>query len=240
MSKKVVVLSSGGLDSTTCVGIAVDKVGYENVSTVSIFYGQRHEKELQAAQKVANHYNVPHYEVDLSSVMQFSNCNLLAKNDDTIPNKSYAQQIEENGDGRVSTYVPFRNGLLLSAAASIADSLYPGEEVVIYYGAHADDTVGSAYADCSLEFAEAMSKAITLGTYGKIKVVGPLINMTKEEVVRTGLKLHVPYQLTWSCYHGGNNACGNCGTCIDRINAFKSNNAIDPIAYDKDPFEDMR
>lgn len=234
MSKKVVVLSSGGLDSTTCVGIAVDKVGYENVSTVSIFYGQRHEKELQAAQKVANHYNVPHYEVDLSSVMQFSNCNLLAKNDDTIPNKSYAQQIEENGEGRVSTYVPFRNGLLLSAAASIADSLYPGEEVVIYYGAHADDAAGEAYADCSPEFADAMNKAINIGTYRKITVEGPLVNMNKAEVVRTGLKLHVPYQLTWSCYHGGNKACGRCATCIDRLAAFKANEASDPIEYEEE------
>ena len=234
MSKKVVVLSSGGLDSTTCVGIAVDKVGYENVSTVSIFYGQRHEKELQAAQKVANHYNVPHYEVDLSSVMQFSNCNLLAKNADTIPNNSYAQQIEENGDGRVSTYVPFRNGLLLSAAASIADSLYPGEEVVIYYGAHADDAAGEAYADCSPEFADAMNKAINIGTYRKITVEGPLVNMNKAEVVKTGLKLHVPYQLTWSCYHGGNKACGRCGTCIDRLAAFKANGASDPIEYEEE------
>ena len=234
MSKKVVVLSSGGLASTTCVGIAVDKVGYENVSTVSIFYGQRHEKELQAAQKVANHYNVPHYEVDLSSVMQFSNCNLLAKNDDTIPNKSYAQQIEENGDGRVSTYVPFRNGLLLSAAASIADSLYPGEEVVIYYGAHADDAAGEAYADCSPEFADAMNKAINIGTYGKITVEGPLVNMNKSEVVKKGLKLHVPYLLTWSCYHGGNKACGRCGTCIDRLAAFKANGASDPIEYEEE------
>ena len=234
MSKKVVVLSSGGLDSTTCVGIAVDKVGYENVSTVSIFYGQRHEKELQAAQKVANHYNVPHYEVDLSSVMQFSNCNLLAKNADTIPNKSYAQQIEENGDGRVSTYVPFRNGLLLSAAASIADSLYPGEEVVIYYGAHADDAAGEAYADCSPEFADAMNKAINIGTYRKITVEGPLVNMNKAEVVKTGLKLHVPYQLSWRCYHGGNKACGRCGTCIDRLAAFKANGASDPIEYEEE------
>lgn len=234
MSKKVVVLSSGGLDSTTCVGIAVDKVGAENVSTVSIFYGQRHEKELQAAQMVANHYNVPHYEVDLSSVMQFSNCNLLAKNDDTIPNKSYAQQIEENGEGRVSTYVPFRNGLLLSAAASIADSLYPGEEVVIYYGAHADDAAGEAYADCSPEFADAMNKAINIGTYRKITVEGPLVNMNKAEVVKTGLKLHVPYLLTWSCYHGGNKACGRCGTCIDRLAAFKANGASDPIEYEEE------
>ena len=234
MSKKVVVLSSGGLDSTTCVGIAVDKVGYENVSTVSIFYGQRHEKELQAAQKVANHYNVPHYEVDLSSVMQFSNCNLLAKNDDTIPNKSYAQQIEENGEGRVSTYVPFRNGLLLSSVAAIAMSLLEDgkhDRAFIYLGAHADDAAGEAYADCSVQFTEAMNTAIQIGTYNKVSVRAPFVNMTKKDIVHLGLKYKVPYELTHSCYEGERPCCGTCGTCIDRINAFKANGAVDPVPY---------
>lgn len=240
MCRKIVVLSSGGLDSTTCVGIAVKEVGADNVSTVSISYGQRHIKELQAAKDVAAYYNVPHYEVDLSSALQFSNCNLLAKNEDTIPDRSYAEQIADNGIGRVSTYVPFRNGLLLSAAASIADSLYPGQEVSIYYGAHADDACGDAYADCSSEFVDAMNKAINIGTYHKINVVGPLVNMNKAGVVKVGLELGVPYKLTHSCYHGRDKSCGHCGTCIDRINAFRMNGVIDPIEYEEDPFKDMR
>lgn len=231
MSRKIVVLSSGGLDSTTCVGIAVKEVGAENVSTVSISYGQRHIKELKAAKDVAVYYNVPHYEVDLSSALQFSNCNLLAKNEDTIPDKSYAEQIAENGIGRVSSYVPFRNGLLLSAAASIADSLYPGEEVSIYYGAHADDACDEAYADCSPKFVDAMDKAINIGTYHKINVVGPLVNMNKAGVVKTGLELGVPYELTYSCYHGGEKQCGHCGTCIDRKHAFEANGIEDPVGY---------
>lgn len=234
MSRKIVVLSSGGLDSTTCVGIAVKEVGAENVSTVSISYGQRHIKELKAAKDVAVYYNVPHYEVDLSSALQFSNCNLLAKNEDTIPDKSYDDQIKENGEGRVSTFVPFRNGLLLAAAASVADSLYPGEEVSIYYGAHADDLCGSAYADCSPQFADAMDKAINIGTYGKIHVVGPLVNMNKAEVVKTGLELGVPYDRTWSCYRGGSKQCGHCGTCIDRKHAFEANGIEDPVGYEEE------
>lgn len=231
MSRKILVLSSGGLDSTTCVGLAVNEAGAENVSTVSIYYGQRHERELKAAREVAVYYNVRHYEVDLSAAFQFSNCNLLAKNDDTIPDKSYDDQIKENGEGRVSTFVPFRNGLMLSAAASIADSLYPGEEVSIYYGAHADDMCGSAYADCSPEFADAMDKAINIGTYGKIHVVGPLVNMNKAEVVKTGLELGVPYDRTWSCYRGGDKQCGHCGTCIDRKHAFEASGVEDPVGY---------
>lgn len=234
MSRKILVLSSGGLDSTTCVGLAVNEVGAENVSTVSIYYGQRHERELKAAREVAVYYNVRHYEVDLSAAFQFSDCNLLAKNDDTIPDKSYDDQIKENGEGRVSTFVPFRNGLLLSAAASIADSLYPGEEVSIYYGAHSDDMCGSAYADCSPEFADAMDKAINIGTYGKIHVVGPLVNMNKAEVVKTGLEIGVPYDRTWSCYRGGAKQCGHCGTCIDRKHAFEANGIEDPVGYEEE------
>lgn len=230
---KAVVLSSGGLDSTTCLGIAVDQFGADNVVTLSVFYGQRHDKEIECAAAVADYYGVKHYEVDLSATMQFSDCNLLKKNEDTIPNKSYAQQMKDNGSGRVSTYVPFRNGLMLSAAATVADSLFPNQRVYIFYGAHADDAAGEAYADCSPEFAEKMSEAIKVGTYGNITIAAPLIYKTKAEVVTEGLKLRVPYELTWSCYHGGNKQCGVCGTCIDRKAAFEANGVEDPQGYEE-------
>lgn len=233
MSKKVMVLNSGGVDSTTCVGVAVDKYGKENVVTASLFYGQKHSKELECAKKIAEHYGVKHIEKDISTVMEYSNCSLLSQSTDDIVRKSYAEQIEENGEGRVSTYVPFRNGLLLSIATAIADSLFPGEEVDIYYGAHADDAAGNAYADCSTEFVNAINNAINIGTYGKINVVAPFVNMNKSQVVATGLKLNVPYELTWSCYVGGDKACGTCGTCIDRKEAFRLNGVEDPIEYEK-------
>lgn len=229
---KALVLSSGGVDSTTCVGIAIDKYGKENVSTLSVFYGQKHDKELECARKVAQHYDVKHYEVDLSAVMQFSNCPLLKRSTEEIVHESYVQQIEKNGEGMVSTYVPFRNGLLLSSITALAVSLYPHENVEVYYGAHADDAAGSAYADCSQEFAEAMDRAINIGTYNRVHVVAPLVKLTKADVVRWGLQLNVPYELTWSCYEGGTKACGKCGTCIDRLNAFKACNAVDPVAYE--------
>lgn len=232
MAKKALVLNSGGCDSTTCVGLAVEKFGKENVATLSAYYGQKHEKELECAKKVAEHYDVEHYEVNLTSVMQFSNCSLLASSTEEIKHKSYAEQIAEDGEGMVATYVPFRNGLLLSSIAALAQSLYPKEEVDVYYGAHADDAAGQAYADCSPEFFEAINKAINIGTYNKVTVVAPLINMNKAEVVKTGLAINVPYELTWSCYEGGEKACGTCGTCIDRINAFKANGVEDPIEYE--------
>ena len=225
---KALVLSSGGVDSTTCIGIAIDKLGKENVSTVSIFYGQKHKKELIQAQKIADYYGVLHYELDLSNILRFSNCSLLEQSTEEIKHKSYAQQIKEDGEGMVSTYVPFRNGLMLSSVASLAASIYEKEEVEIYIGAHADDAAGNAYADCSEPFMEAMGEAIKIGTYDKVTLVTPLVNLNKAQVVEEGLKLKVPYELTWSCYEGGERPCGTCGTCIDRANAFKANKVKDP------------
>lgn len=225
---KAIVLSSGGVDSTTCVSLAVQEHGADNVVTVSVFYGQKHSKELECARKVAEYYKVKHYEIDLSEVMKYSNCSLLEHSTEKIVHASYAEQIAKNGEGMVPTYVPFRNGLMLSAMAALAMSIYPGESTNIYLGAHADDAAGNAYADCSQDFVDAMCKAINIGTYGNVKVVAPFASKTKADVVATGLRLGTPYELTWSCYEGGDKPCGKCGTCIDRANAFKKNNAVDP------------
>lgn len=232
---KALVLNSGGVDSTTCVALAIEKYGKENVVTATLYYGQRHDKELLCAKKVAEHYGVRHIEEDISCVMKYAGdvCSLMKDSKTEIPDKSYAEQIAENGEGRVGTYVPFRNGLLLSIATAYADSLFPNQDAVVVYGAHADDAAGQAYADCSPEFADAMDKAISLGTYGRIHVWRPLINLNKAGVVAEGLRLKVPYELTWSCYKGGEKACGICGTCVDRLEAFRANGVEDPIAYEK-------
>ena len=240
---KAMVLNSGGCDSSTLVGMAVEKYGRENVITASLFYNQKHDKELQCAAKIAEHYGVRHIEEDISCVMKYAGdvCSLIKGSKDELIDKSYADQIAENGEGRVGSYVPFRNGLFLSIAAAYADSLFPGEPAEIWYGAHSDDAAGQAYADCSEEFAAAMDQAISIGTYGNIHVVRPLINMNKAQVVAEGLKIKVPYELTWSCYHGREKACAVCGTCRDRVEAFRANDAIDPIEYEgEDPFADMR
>ena len=230
---KALVLSSGGVDSTTCLGIAVNKLGKDNVITASLYYGQKHDKELECARKIAEYYGVRHIEEDISNIMRYaSNVCTLVKGGEDIEHKSYAEQIKENGEGRVATYVPFRNGLLLAIATAYADSLFPNEKVEIYYGAHADDATGNAYADCSPEFAEAMDKAINIGTYNKITINRPLININKAEVVKIGLELGVPYYLTWSCYEGKEKQCGKCGTCIDRREAFRKNGVEDPVEYE--------
>ena len=228
--KKALVLSSGGVDSTTCVSLAIKELGPENVTTVSVFYGQKHSKELECAEKIAKFYGVNHRVIDLSGthIMDDSNCPLLASSTEDIPEQSYAEQIENNGEGMVTTYVPFRNGLMLSAVASLAMSLYPDDEVDIYLGAHADDAAGNAYADCSVEFTNAIDRAINIGTYGKVQLKAPLVRLNKAGVVKKGLELGTPYNLTWSCYKGGEKPCGKCGTCIDRANAFAANGISDP------------
>lgn len=224
---KAIVLSSGGVDSTTCVAWAIEQYGRENVSTVSIYYGQKHKKELECAAKVASYYGLAHYDFDLQQIMRYSNCPLLASSTEAIEHKSYEAQIRENGEGMVATYVPFRNGLMLSVVASLATSIST-EPTQICIGAHADDAAGNAYADCSEEFIAAMDKAINIGTYDKLHVVAPFAGSNKAEVVRQGLALKVPYELTWSCYEGGEKPCGTCATCIDRARAFAANGIKDP------------
>lgn len=228
MSKKALVLNSGGVDSTTCLSVAINELGLDNVSTISVFYGQKHNKELECAKKIADYYGVKHYELDLSAIFKYSNCSLLSQSTEEIIHESYAEQIAKDGEGMVRTYVPFRNGLMLSAVATLAVSIYPDDMVDIYLGAHADDSAGRAYADCSEEFTNAIGQAINIGTYEKVNLRAPLVNLSKAEVVREGLKLGTPYELTWSCYEGGETPCGTCGTCIDRAIAFKLNNISDP------------
>lgn len=226
---KAIVLSSGGVDSTTCLALAVDRLGAENVAAVSIFYGQKHDKELACARQIAAYYKVPHYELNLANILKYSNSSLMQGSTDEISHKSYAEQIAEDGAGIVSTYVPFRNGLMMSAVAALGMSLFPEEEVEIYLGAHADDAAGNVYADCSEAFIAAMGQAINIGTYEKVKVVAPFADKNKAQLVGVGLGLKVPYELTWSCYEGGDTPCGTCGTCIDRIKAFELNGTTDPL-----------
>lgn len=222
---KAIVLSSGGVDSTTCLAVAIDKYGSENVISLSVYYGQKHNKELEAARAVTEYYRVRHIELDLKPIFEDSKCSLLMQNESEIPKESYAEQLNKTKGKPVSTYVPFRNGLFLSVAASIAISNGCGE---IYYGAHADDSAGNAYPDCSDEFTNAMSEAINLGSGCGLTIKAPFVNCNKAQVVKRGLELNVPYGLTWSCYEGGDKPCGRCGTCIDRQKAFEANGVKDP------------
>lgn len=237
--KKALVLCSGGVDSTTLLAMAVNEYGAGNVYALSISYGQKHLREIEAAKAVAAYYGVEQRFLDLGAIFADSQCSLLSQSSQAVPHGTYAEQQAQASEGAstaslgpeaasetpVSTYVPFRNGLFLSAAASMALSL---ECSVVYYGAHHDDVAGNAYPDCSLEFVEAMNHAIVEGTGGELRLEAPFVEASKADIVRVGLELGVPYELTWSCYEGGEVPCGQCATCLDRAQAFAANNAEDP------------
>lgn len=222
---KAMVLFSGGVDSTTALGMAIEKYGKEEVIALSVSYGQKHTKEIEAAKKITEYYGLEHISLDLAKIFAYSDCSLLKHSEQEIPKESYAEQIAKTDGKPVTTYVPFRNGLFLASAASIA--LSKGCEV-IYYVAHSDDAAGSAYPDCSTEFNDAMNEAIYLGSGKQVRIEAPFVNWTKSEVVKEGLRLKVPYELTWSCYVGADTPCGMCGTCIDRAKAFEANGVKDP------------
>ena len=226
---KALVLFSGGLDSSVCLGLAVKEYGAEEVLALSVFYGQKHKKELEASEKVAAWYGVRRITLNLGEIFRGSDCTLLEGATEEIPHEEYAAQLEKTDGAPVNTYVPFRNGLFLSSAASVA--LSHGCEV-IYYGAHADDAAGSAYPDTSAEFNDAITRAIYLGSGKALRIVAPFIDQPKSRVVAVGAELGVPFRLTWSCYEGREKACGLCGTCRDRLRAFRENGLEDPVEYE--------
>jgi 7-cyano-7-deazaguanine synthase len=225
---RALVLFSGGLDSTTSLALAIKAYGKENVVALSISYGQKHIKEIEASNKIAAYYGVEHIYLDLSKIFEYSNCSLLSHSNEEIPKGDYKDQLEQKKV--LTTYVPYRNGLFLSSAAAIAISR---DCDVIYYGAHKDDSNNDAYPDCSPEFTNAINEAIYLGSGKKVKVIGPFVDMHKKDIVKVGTELNVPYELTWSCYEGHEKACGKCGTCIDRKKAFLDLGLKDPIEYEE-------
>lgn len=227
---KKVVLLSGGVDSTTCLALAVSRYGAGNVTALTFLYGQKHANEIENARKVAEHFSVKLVEAHVDSEIFQGSSSTLLKGNGEISHKSYAEIIAEDGEGTVDTYVPFRNGLMLSQAAALAYSLEADE---VWYGAHSDDAAGSAYPDCTPEFYESMDKAIFHGTGHKVHLLAPLLNLNKAQVVAAGLKVKAPYELTRSCYEGHELACGKCATCIDRLNAFGQNLVDDPIQYEE-------
>lgn len=220
---KVLVLASGGLDSSALLHKAVKEYGASNVFALNMYYGQKHHKEMECFQWQIERLGIENFRVlDLSAIFAgYTGCTLL-KDGGAIPHKSYAEQLAEK-PGTVSTYVPFRNGLFLSVAASIAQQ--EGCDT-LWYGAHADDAAGDAYPDCTPEFIEAMSDAIWEGTGQAINMYGPWAKLNKAGVVAEGIAAGMTqedFDHTWSCYEGGDEPCGVCGTCIDRKAALEAN-----------------
>ncbi|WP_128893725.1 7-cyano-7-deazaguanine synthase QueC [Longirhabdus pacifica] len=226
--KKAVIILSGGLDSTTCMGIAQDE-GYA-LYPITFHYGQRHDREIEDAKRVAAHYGVSdrHRLISLDFLQQFGGSALTDHSID-VPTV-----VGDEMEGQIPvTYVPGRNLLFLSIAASYAETL---QADAIYIGVNALDYSG--YPDCRPAFIEQMQKVIAAGTKvgveGKeVKIETPLIYWSKADIVKRGLELHVPYELTTSCYNGGEEACGECDSCRLRLKGFAEAGSSDPIPYKK-------
>jgi len=218
---KAVVLLSGGLDSSVLLSEVMKTE--KDVMALSIDYGQLHKKELECAEWQAGFHQIPWFIRDIKEVFAGIKTPLLG--DGVIPEKSYAEQLAEK-PGTVTTYVPFRNGILLSVATAAAMAWGAS---VVFYAAHMDDAAGSAYPDCSPEFVQYMNHAIITGTGHQVALQAPFVTsrMNKADIVKMGLKNGVNFQHTWSCYKGEEKPCGKCGTCIDRANAFRLN-SVEP------------
>lgn len=219
-SKKAVVLLSGGLDSATVLYWALDR-GWQ--ARALIFdYGQRHGREIASARAICKKTGVAYDVIPVK--LPWRGSSLLDKAS-ALPSAKNAGEI---GSKIPSTYVPGRNTLFLSYGLSSAEAI--GAEAVMI-GANALDYSG--YPDCRPDFICAMSKVFKLGTKegregNSIKIIAPLLRSSKSQIIKMGIKLGVPYQLTWSCYRGGKKPCGTCDSCLLRAKGFKEAGKLDP------------
>lgn len=212
-------LMSGGLDSAVLVAMLTNE-GFA-VDTVSFDYGGKHNaREHESARRLAQHFYVTNTWISLDAIRNHFASNLLQSGGD-IPHGHYADPVMKQ------TVVPFRNGIMLAIAAGIAESRRL-EQVAI--AAHGGDH--AIYPDCRTDFMAAMRLAIEHGTYARIELSFPFVEMSKTDLVRLGHELKVPFDLTYSCYNGREKHCGLCGTCYERREAFRDAGVEDPTEYE--------
>lgn len=231
MTKKTegaVVLLSGGLDSTSLLAWAVARFGNDRVLALSIEYGQKHRKEVVAAAQIAEELEVEFQFVFIPPVIfQGGHSSLVDMSTEVEMIGTYEELAARYG--AQPTVVPNRNMVFISLATAMAEAR--GYSHVLN-AAHAGDAHNYHYPDCRPAFNGAMEAAIDLSTEGRVQLLAPFNHMTKGEVVSRGRTLGAPLHLSTSCYRGGEKACGQCGTCHERIQAFIEAGYIDPIEYE--------
>lgn len=229
MTSSAVVLLSGGMDSATA--LAMTRAQGEDVVALTVDYGQRHRNEIEAARKVAKHFRVKDHRVvalDLTAI----GGSALTDRRIRVPEQ---RRLEEMAQAIPVTYVPARNTILLSYALGLAE--VTGAKAIVI-AANAIDYSG--YVDCRPEFYRAFQEVARLGTKrgvegDVIEIRTPLIAMSKADIVRKGEELGVPWALTWSCYKGGDRACGVCDSCQLRLKGFREAGVRDPLPYARLP-----
>lgn len=215
--KDSVIIVSGGMDSITLLYDYKDTIALG----ISFDYGSNHNaKEIPFAKMHCERLGIEHIVIPLSFMSKYFNSSLL-QGADAIPEGHYA---DEN---MKSTVVPFRNGIMLSIAAGIAESRSLTKVLMANHGG--DHAI---YPDCRPEFVEAMSEATKAGTYVDVEVVAPYTSITKSEIAMRGKSLGIDYTETWSCYKGGEKHCGKCGTCVERMEALRDADIEDNTEYE--------
>lgn len=221
MKVRAIVMLSGGMDSAVALGLAVRKCGAPHVLAVTFDYGQRHEKEMNAAAALAEHFNV-HAEVINIDLRQIGG-SALTDEDIVVPAHEEDEDVWEK-TGSALTYVPMRNTIFLSLCAAIAEVV--GAKL-IYTGFNWIDSGG--YPDTRPEYVNAMNVLLEYGSRDKPQVVAPLIEDTKRDIVLRGEALGIPWEKTWSCYEGKEHPCGKCNACVQRAKGFKEAGVDDPV-----------
>ncbi len=216
-----VVLLSGGLDSTTILAMAL-KEG--DAVALTFDYGQRHSREVERAKRISEHYGIQ--QIVFPLYLQGFDSALIKKADEIPEGVEVREEIPE-------TYVPARNILFLTVALGVAESIGADR---IYIGVNAVDYSG--YPDCRPEFIEAFQSMAEVGTKAGVegrapRVMTPIQDMSKAEIVKVGKELEVPWELTWSCYRGEEKACGRCDTCLHRLKGFREAGVEDPVPYEE-------
>jgi 7-cyano-7-deazaguanine synthase len=209
---------SGGLDSTTLLHWVIKKEYKPFV--LSFNYGQRHKKELKFAQNTCKKLKVNHKILDLENIRSLLLGSALTSEDVEVPESHYSHASQKK------TVVPNRNAIMINIAIGYAISK---RIIKIFYAAHYNDR--AIYPDCRWEYIQSQNTTSNLANDEQIEIIAPFVEKTKEEIVRLGVELGVSFENTWSCYKGGNQSCGICGTCRERIEAFKLSKIKDPLKY---------
>ncbi len=224
-NKAAVVLLSGGVDSSVLVHYVAQRLQRSPIHALSFQYGQRHARELDCArEQAASAGTVQHRVIDLAFLGgMLSQGSALLEGGEPVPDLA---DLDDDALSQPPTYVPNRNMMLLSVAAAYAEA---NAMTDVYYGAQAQDEYG--YWDCTRSFLEGINSVLSLNRGQPVTIHAPFVTKPKAETVRLGLKLGVDFAKTWSCYRGGEVACGTCPTCVERLNAFQANGVDDPLPY---------
>lgn len=215
--KDAAIIVSGGMDSITLLYEMRKRIGL----AISFDYGSNHNhREIPFAKEHCEKLGIPHIVIDMRFLGKYLKSALL-EGDDAIPEGDYDR------DNMSATVVPFRNGIMLSVAAGIAESR--GLKVIMMANHGGDHNI---YADCRPEFVNAFDKAVCTGTDSGMRLMAPYTDINKADIAARGKAMGIDYSRTWSCYRGGKHQCGRCATCLERREALRQAGIDDNTVYD--------